>query len=233
MKARTSLREIARIAKMGVQIHYGKELGENLQLEDLIAEYDAVFLGLGLGPDSRLKIPGADHARAQGAVAWISQLKTLPASEMSWVKELKTAVVIGGGNTALDACRELKQLGIPHVIVSYRRGEADMSGYLHEYKQARQEGVEFRLNSTPLEIQAEGPESVRVILQEGDTQVAVSTNLVLFATGQAKQDRWLSHSKHPKVFLGGDLSYGGKEVVHAVASGKKTALEIHERLTHG
>ncbi|MBI3555169.1 MAG: FAD-dependent oxidoreductase [Deltaproteobacteria bacterium] len=143
MRAEVSLREVERILKMGVKVEYGKELGRNVDLNKLVQEYDAVFLGLGLGADSKFDAAGADHPRVTGAVDFIAKMKTCQASELAWMKNVKTALVIGGGNTALDACRELKGLGVEQVVVSYRRGEAEMSGYKHEFKWARQEGVDF------------------------------------------------------------------------------------------
>src|SRR5690606_13420343 len=105
---------------------FEKELGRDFQLNQLTSEYDAVFLGLGLGPDSSLKLSGEDHPRVQGAVDFISKLKNSTfLREISSLDSIQTALVIGGGNTALDTCRELKGLGIPQVLVSYRRSEKE------------------------------------------------------------------------------------------------------------
>ncbi len=248
MKSQTSLREIEEIIRMGVQFEYGRELGRNLNLEDLVRDYDAVFLGLGLGSDSRLDIPGHELSHVHGAVDFISQIKISPSQKLAaTLKETQTAIIIGGGNTALDACRELKGLGIPEVLVSYRRGEKDMSGYTHEFKWARQEGVKFYFHTLPIEIN-----NKQIILKNNLKTITLDCQLVLMATGQSKLTSLLQgingfiiekgrlgvdpktgRTGHPKIYAGGDLVNGGKEVVNAVAEGKLAALAIHEELTHG
>jgi dihydropyrimidine dehydrogenase (NAD+) subunit PreT len=259
MKADVSLREIERIARMGVKFEYGKELGRNLKLEDLASEYDAVFLGLGLGPDSRLDVIGKDHPSIRGAVEFIAELKTKSGAQ---IKGLKTALVVGGGNTALDACRELKGLGVPRVIVSYRRGAEAMSGYKHELKCAMQEGVEFWFHTLPTAFES-SPTGVHAKIQETVTEAngkvvargatrELDAGLVLMATGQSKLEVLLKsvsglsfeggklkvdpatgRTGNPRIFAGGDLSNGGMEVVNAVAEGKRAALAMHRGFEHG
>ena len=262
MRAEVSLREIERIMKMGVKVEYGKELGRNLQLEQLVKDFDAVFLGLGLGADSRIDAKGPASPRIMGAVDFIAKLKTGPASDLAWLKKVRTALVIGGGNTALDACRELKGLGVGHVVVSYRRGEADMSGYVHEFKWARQEGVDFWFYTLPTGVEAAG-DGVKVALNRTKVTSAgkvetleemapLTADLVLVATGQAKLESLLAQTAglkfekgrlvvdaktgrtgHAKIYAGGDLANGGMEVVNGVAEGKRAALAMHEGFTHG
>lgn len=260
MKANTSIKEIERIEKMGIEVKYDQEFGKNLELDFLINHYDAVFLGMGLGPDSKLDLPNSNHPRVIGAVEFIAKIKTNPAEELSFFKNVKTAMVIGGGNTALDACRELKQLGVERVIVSYRRGQTDMSGYLHEFNCAKQEGVEFRFFTIPVQCESLGNQ---VKLTVSNTKIdsngkviptgnvhSLDFDLVLVATGQNKLESLFKNSNglifekgklkvnpatgqtgNPKVFAGGDLINGGMEVVNAVAEGKRAAHGIHQSLS--
>ena len=210
MKSETSLLEIRKIQELGVQFQFNSEVSS---LTQLLEKYDAVFLGSGLGPDSRPAMPGSNHPRILGAVDFISQLKTRAESELNWLFKVQTALVIGGGNTALDACRELKKLGIPHVIVSYRRSEAEMSGYLHELKCARQEGVEFVFHSVPSEFKPNGPDRLIVPLKsfrasgstsDDDSELhapfinQLDAQLVLFATGQSKLESLLKEVRELK-----------------------------------
>jgi glutamate synthase (NADPH/NADH) small chain len=259
MKAETSLREIQEVEKLGVQFKYGEELGQSFQLSDLLPKFDAVFLGLGLGPDSQLKIPGAD-SRVHGAVDFIAKMKLLPASELAPLADVPCALVVGGGNTALDAVRELKKLGIARVVLSYRRGEAEMSGYFHETNWAKQEGVEFKFHTLPTEMQ-EGcvTLSATEISKDGSVNVTptsekIPATLVLVATGQSKLEALFKsvpdlrfekgklsvtsegRTSHSKIYAGGDLANGGKEVVNAVAEGKRAAKAICQDLlgkSHG
>jgi len=277
MKAAVSLREIEQISALGVEFKFDQELGRGLELTALLETYDIVFLGLGLGADSLPKIAGSDarqvRPRFRGATELIAELKTAPQNRLEWLKAVETALVIGGGNTSLDACRELKGLGIPKVIGSYRRGEKEMSGYSHELKTARQEGVEFKFHTlpiqiTPLETETGSPPEFLVRILKTNTAFEpqakeqasshthadstefgdvthLTVQLVVVATGQSKlagllaevpglkfeKGRLLTDPKtgmtgNPKIFAGGDLTNGGKEVVNAVAEGKRAALAI-------
>lgn len=265
MKAQVSLWEIEQVTRIGVKIEFGKELGRDLKMDDLVKSYDAVFLGLGLGPDSRIEATGADLPGIEGAVEWIAKLKTHSTSSTD-VRKLSSALVVGGGNTALDACRELKKLGVPRVMVSYRRSADDMSGYTHEMKWALQEGVEFLFHTVPTKFETSknglkaqlqktsiAPDGkVRTAQESMAESVTVEAGLVLMATGQAKlkgilrgidglqfekgrllTDPNTGRTGHKKIYAGGDLANGGKEVVNAVAEGKRAALAIHKELSHG
>ena len=244
MKAPVSLLEISELSKIGIEFKFGQELGTDFSLKELVKKYDAVFLGIGLGPD---RIPKGTHPRIQGAVDFISKLKTRSTEEMAWVREVPTAIVIGGGNTALDACRELRGIGIPKVILCYRRSEKEMSGYAHELKAARQEGVEVLFNVFPMDYTAISERRVGVKFQGPEvSEYCLEGELVLTAIGQTraegffaefpelefdkgclKTDPLTGQTKHPKIFAAGDLANGGKEVVNAVAEGKRTASAIH------
>src|SRR5262249_27218265 len=85
-------------------------------------------------------LPGVHGPGVTGAVTWIERMKLEPGFGLGGVRH---AVVIGGGNTAIDAARELARLGVPDVAMLYRRTEADMSGYRHELEHARSGGVRW------------------------------------------------------------------------------------------
>lgn len=241
MKADASLREIERIASLGVQFEFGKELGKNLNITELLENFDAIFIGIGLGNERRLQCPGAELPRVLGAVEWIKKLKTTPLEHIHELKNLNSALIVGGGNTALDAARELKQLNVQTVMVSYRKSQDKMPGYEHEFLAARREGVQFFFNTIPSQIAPmENGNSLRVTLNQIAAQSPeksldtppLKVDLVLLAIGHQPQAD-LFPTEHPKIFIGGDLSNGGKEVVHAVQSGKISAASIHEVLSHG
>lgn len=258
LKADLSLKEIDEILKLGMIINYDQELGKNLALDNILNNFDAVFLGMGLEEEKTLG--QIKHPRILGAVSFIADLKTAPLEKMSWLKELKRVLIIGGGNTALDACRELKSLGVPEVMLSYRRDEKQMSAYSHEYKMAVLEKVSFLFNTIPTSFTAVDNHLVQIkfnktIIKENkvkilDESITESFDLVLLAIGQNPllsllHDLGLNfengclktdasgRTNHQKIFAGGDLANGGKEVVNAVAEGKRAALAIHEDLSHG
>ncbi|MEK6705751.1 MAG: FAD-dependent oxidoreductase [Bdellovibrionota bacterium] len=212
MKADVSLREIEHTASIGLTFEYEKELGKNLSLQELVDKYDAVFLGMGLGADNSPKIAGLDspqiQARTHGVVDFISKLKTKTQKDMEWLQNCHTVIVVGGGNTALDACRELKALGVPRVILSYRRSMDEMPGYTHELLHARQEGVECFFNTLPVRI-AMADQALKVTL--GKTATAANGQVTFLPVSQAEEPETLhadivllatGQSTHEKILAG-------------------------------
>src|ERR1019366_9129549 len=124
------------------------EGGREVTGAQLLGEDDAVFLGLGLGDDTRLKIPGEDGPGVVGATAWIEEMKLAAGAR----PQPGRGVVVGGGNTAIDVARECAQLGATEVTMVYRRGAADMSGYAHEMTGAKKESVRLLSNTQPVAV---------------------------------------------------------------------------------
>ena len=119
-------------------------------LEALEAEFDFIFLGVGLGAMQRLNIPGEDQKGVMNALELIAAYKT------GHLRELHgTVVVVGAGNTAIDAANAARRLGAETVYMLYRRGESDMSAFDFEYEHAKQEGVQFLWRRQPLAIRHE------------------------------------------------------------------------------
>src|SRR5207244_3661970 len=119
--------------------------------QELESRHDAIFLGAGLGEDSKLNVPGEDLPGVCGAVEWIERMKLGSVSS-----EIAHCVVIGGGNTALDAVREARGLGIPHVTMLYRGVEEAMSGYQREWAAAKTEGVHALWRSVAVAFEGTG-----------------------------------------------------------------------------
>ncbi len=253
LRAEEALREVAYVQAIGFEIRTGVMVGRDYPFEMLAGDFDAVFLGVGLGPDSRLGLPGEDLPGCMGAVELIERIKNEAGFRLS---DVRHAVVLGGGNTAIDAVRELSHLGIPRVTMVYRRGEAEMSGYAHELLAARSEGVEFVFWAAPLAVEGHGKVSAlhceRTRLDAAgklqrvpDSAFKLDADLVVKATGQEKLAALLSaipgitldkgrvvvdpltgQAGASKIFAGGDCANGGKEVVNAVAEGKRAARGI-------
>ena len=240
----------------GVEVVTGVSVGEQVTFAELEARHDAVFLGMGLGPDTRLRVPGEDLPGVRGAVEFIEEMKLTPLR----LDGVRHAVIVGGGNTALDAVREAKGLGVADVVMLYRGDEPAMSGYQHEWAAAKVEGVraEWRGVAVGFEAGADG-RVARVLCQrldaqrrpvEGDT-FTLEAELVLVAIGQSKlgalvgaldgievaQGRVVTDARGATgrrgYFAGGDCRNGGKEVVNAAAEGKAAALAIDAYLTGG
>jgi glutamate synthase (NADPH/NADH) small chain len=252
LHAEDALHEVEWVASFGVDIQTGKEVGGELSAEALLRDYDAVFLGVGLGEDTRLGLPGEDGPGVVGATAWIEQMKLqLTVADAA---SLGRVLVVGGGNTAIDVARECAQLGAQDVAMVYRRGQKEMSGYAHELDCARIEGVRFVEHAAPHSFVRDPSGklvALRVSRAEGGkpvpgTEYDVPCDTVALAIGQSKlrtlasqfpgveldakgcvkADPATGQTGNPKVFAGGDCINGGKEVVNAVADGRNAARTL-------
>ncbi|MEW5848765.1 MAG: FAD-dependent oxidoreductase [Myxococcota bacterium] len=259
MKASEALREVQMVLDLGVELRTNTMVGRDVTPEELLDQYDAVFLGVGLGPDGAVGADGEDLPGVHGAVALIERLKTEPGPVTEGVAH---AVVIGGGNTAIDIARELKFLRVPEVTMVYRRGEPAMSAYEHEQEAAKHEGVRFLHWHQPVVFR--GTDRVRSVqlartkegangrLEVTEQLVEIPCDLVALAVGQGKLkelcesfpgvqftggrvvvDSQTGRTGNPRVFAGGDVANGGKEVVNATAEGKLAAKAIHQMLSNG
>ena len=143
--------------QMGVEFRLGVEVGTDLPFDSLLAEYDAVFLGMGTyryvtGELPGERLPGVYEALPY-LIANINRELKLPASEEGFIDlRGKRVVVMGGGDTGMDCNRTAIRQGAESVTCTYRRDEAHMPGSRRDYKNSREEGVEFLFNCQPLEI---------------------------------------------------------------------------------
>lgn len=259
-----ALHELAWVESFGVDVQTGVEIGRDdgpgrISAKKLLDTYDALFLGVGLGDDSKLGIPGEDGPGVVGATAWIERMKL----ELSKAHRDEVAgrrvVVVGGGNTAIDIARELALLGAADVSMCYRRGTAEMSGYAHEMNAARKEGVRLVAHVLPVAFVRDAGgrlTGLRVAKTDAAAKPIAGTEhdlpceMVALAIGQSKlsgianqlpgvevdargcvvvADTATSATGNPKVFAGGDCVNGGKEVVHAVAHGRNAARALLAR----
>lgn len=145
-------REIQIIKEMGVDILCNRAIGKDLTLDDLRKEgYKAFFLAIGAHKDIRLGIPEED---SKGVISGIEFLRNLNLSTTQKVSIGRRVLIIGGGNVAMDAARSARRLGAD-VKVIYRRTEREMPANIWEIKHAKEEGIEFKYLTTPLEIIAD------------------------------------------------------------------------------
>jgi dihydropyrimidine dehydrogenase (NAD+) subunit PreT len=123
----------------GIQMRCDARLGVNLKLEDLRRDHDAVFLGIGLGSVNALGIPDENIPGVRNAVDFIAELRQ--SADLRMLPVGRRVVVIGGGNTAIDAAVQSKKLGAQSVHLIYRRGAASMSATVVEQAFAKEMGV--------------------------------------------------------------------------------------------
>ncbi len=236
----------------GIEVQKNTTIGKDVSFQELEKRHDAVFVGVGLGPDSAMNVPGENLAGVSGAVAWIEKLKLGKVDAAS----LKHCVIIGGGNTAIDAVREARTLGIPHVTLVYRGNQSVMSGYQHEWEEAQLQGAQAEWHTVPVAFEGAGKvEKVKCLRTDAakkpiaGSELTLEADLVLVAIGQGTLGQQLAALEGVKVekgrlvadatgklgrkgwYGGGDCVNGGKEVVNAAAEGKAAAKAIDAYLT--
>ncbi|MDY0236217.1 MAG: FAD-dependent oxidoreductase [Gudongella sp.] len=153
--------EVAIIEKMGTRFVNNVKVGEQLNLSYIRNNFDATYISIGAWKSSSLRIKGEE---LPGVIGGIDFLRKATINEDINLGE-KVAVV-GGGNTAMDACRTAIRLGAKEVYLLYRRTEAEMPAELVEIKEAREEGVEFKFLVSPLEIIEENGRASKIKLQK-------------------------------------------------------------------
>ena len=253
MKADRSVVEAEWILGIGgIEVVHGVDVPTDLSWDTLEGRHDALFLGFGLGPDRLLEsLPGAGLQGVEGAVALIERLKTGTIQ----LRAVQRALVIGGGNTAIDVVRQLIGLGVPEVVMVYRGNESGMSGYRHEWEAAKQRGARALWRKQPMAFVGEGTVGGVKTVSLGDdrqpirgSEETIEGDLVVLAVGQAKLGALVAGLEgvgvdggrvvvdaegatgRPAVYAGGDCANGGKEVVNAVAEGMAAAEAIHRHL---
>ena len=142
---------------MGVEFRLGVDVGSDIPFEKLVAEYDAVFLGMGTYKYVKGGFPGEDlpgvHEALPYLISNINHELGLPGSAAQLISMRgKRVVVLGGGDTGMDCNRTAIRQGAESVTCTYRRDEPNMPGSRRDYKNSREEGVEFLFNAQPIEI---------------------------------------------------------------------------------
>jgi len=258
LRSSDSLREIELIRSLGVEFRFNEDVASEAALSQLEKDYDFIFLGIGLGKMRELDIPGGNHPAVVDALRFIEDYKTGGKLAVS-----RRVVVVGAGNTAIDAARAALRLGAEDVWIVYRRDESSMSAFLFEYEQAREEGVKFRWWTQPVAVVAAKDsmklEAIDCVRTErganggprpiAESRFTIPCDMVIPAIGQlplleflcacrgvqvdggrVTVDRATGRTSNPKYFAGGDCVNGGREVVDAVADGKRTAIAVSKLL---
>ncbi|MGD1095537.1 MAG: NAD(P)-dependent oxidoreductase [Bryobacteraceae bacterium] len=235
-----SLKEVELVLSMGAEFRLGVEIGDDI--DSLEREFDAIFIGVGLGPTHRLNLPGDDLPGVVDALRFIADYKTgsTPVG--------RHVAVIGAGNTAIDAATAARRLGAERVHILYRRSEAEMPAFKYEYELAKLDRIEFHWQTRPLRIH--GSRVVESIECDGPYgSFHITCDMIVPAIGQSRLVEFLERVRgvevraghvivqpetgqtaNPKYFAGGDCVNGGREVVDAVAGGKRAAIGIAEFL---
>jgi dihydropyrimidine dehydrogenase (NAD+) subunit PreT len=219
--------EVQDILDLGVELRTGVTIGRDVSFDTLVADWDAVFVGIGLGLTRRLDVPGEDLPGVIDALTFIEHLKSHPYRD---TRVGRRVVVVGAGNTAIDAVTQAKRLGAQEATIVYRRGEADMPCYAYEYELAKRDGCAFRFHARPVRILGDGHVAALEVETPAGREV-IACDMVITALGQAARDEIHVPTRHAKVFVGGDYANGGAEIVNAAAEGVAAAQRIHGHLS--
>ncbi len=250
--------EVAFITAIGgIALVHDTALGRDITLGQLRKDFDAVFLGLGLGGVNALRAKGEDLEGVMDAVDFIARLRQT--TDLGSLKVGRNIVVIGGGMTAIDVAVQTKMLGAETVTLVYRRGKGNMNASQYEQELARIKGVTIRLQAQPTRIlgqnghvtaiECEYTENLDGRLRGTGETFTLAADQVFKAIGQTfiykpedgetvklagghieiDQNRRTSLDG---VWAGGDCVTGGEDLtVAAVEDGKVAAEAIHRRLT--
>jgi len=240
----------------GIDIKYDHALGKEVTLEQLQKDYDAVYLGIGVGLANRLNIPGEDLEGVVDAISFIYDIRT---KGFPNVPVGDKVAVIGMGMTAIDAATQAKRLGAKEVTMVYRRSEAEKNCTQVELDIAMLDGCKIQWLSSPKEIIGEDGKVKALVcdimklvapdysgkpapIATGET-ITLEVDMVIKATGQSPfidliNENGIENNRGKillkennstsieGVFAGGDCVNGGKEVVDAVQAGKEGSLVI-------
>lgn len=239
----------------GIEIKYNQELGKNISLADLQKNYDAVFLGIGVGLARQLDIPGEDLEGVEDAIEFIYNLRSKGFDKIAVGDKV---AVIGMGMTAIDAATQAKRLGAKEVTMLYRRTQEEMPCTQHELDIAMLDGCKITWLAAPKElkgINGKVSEIICSVMQLGEPDASgrrspvetgetfsLEVDMVIKAAGQMPFESLVEEVKIKNskgkinvevaatnikgVFAGGDCVNGGKEVVDAVQAGKDGAAAI-------
>jgi len=238
----------------GISVKTGQRLGKNLSLDNLARDYDAVFLGIGLGGVNALDSSG-EHSLSGvlDAVDYIAELRQ--AKNKAGLKVGRHVVVVGGGNTAIDIAIQAKKLGAEDVTMVYRRGPYHMSATQHEQEFAQISGVKIKHWAKPVKLIGKDGAIIAVELEytrldgagrlEGTGETfTIECDQLFKAIGQTLvPDSGLAIAKGkivvdanyktnlPKVWAGGDCVASGTDLtVQSVQDGKLAAHAIDRAL---
>ena len=236
----------------GIEIKSNCVLNENIFIDELKAEYNAVFLGVGLAGVNELSVPGNDKNNVLDAVKFIENLRQK--EDKASIPIGRKIVVIGGGMTAVDAAVQSKLLGADDVSIVYRRERAKMGASKFEQDLATSKGVRIIENASPVEISGnEAASSIKFaytkstngVLEIQSEEFELEVDQVFKAIGQnidsSLHDLKLENGKIvideegrtsiKGLWAGGDCALGGEDLtVTAVAQGRDAAESINNKL---
>lgn len=231
----------------GITMELGKALGTDITLDGLSSDYDAVFLGIGLGNTNALGIEGEDLSGVVDAVKFIADLRQ--ADDLTKLPVGRNVVVIGGGMTAIDAAVQSKLLGAESVTLVYRRSQDKMPASEYEQQLAQSKGVHILPGVAPVSLTGEGHvAAIELAYTDENAKPTGETftlpaDQVFKAIGQVFEEvagldsdgrkikvTGAGRTSRAGIWAGGDCTAGEDLTVVAVSEGRDAAEDIHASL---
>jgi len=250
-------RWINQVLELGIKVEYEKELGNNLSLDELKKDYDAIFISIGANKSVKLDVEGENLRGVYGAN------ELLETNNHPNYKG-KIVAVIGGGNVAIDSSRIIKKLGAEKVYIIYRRAEQQMPAERKEIEDAKKEGVEFLFQNNIVKVI--GKENVqkveliktKLIQKEGEkrkvpvdienSNFEIKVDYIIRAIGSKPEKNNIFgdikldgkgyieidenyNTSNKKIFAGGDIAGTKATVAFAAKTGREAAHQIDKFLS--
>lgn len=257
LEKETVEKTISKILDLGISVKTSCELGKDINIEDILEKYDAVFLAVGANIACKMKIPGENLEGVYGGNELL-EYKKFPNFKG------KKVAISGGGNVAMDTARTVKRLGASEVYVIYRRAEEQMPAERKEINDAKKEGIKFLFQTNILQILADDNKKIEklecikteLVKREGETRLSpvnidrsnfyMPIDFIIMCVGSKIEEELLEDFKKnkwgyvevnenmqttiDKVFAGGDVAGEKKTVAWAARSGRNAAEKIIEFL---
>ena len=222
--------EISSILSTGIEAHTEVDVGRDITMEQLKADYDAVYIAIGAHTDRKAGIPGEDSGNVMSAVEMLRGIGDLQMPDFTG----KKVVVIGGGNVAMDVNRSSVRLGAEKVTCVYRRRQADMTALPEEVEGALAEGVELLTMMAPVRIEADENGNAAALwvkpqvsgacdrggrpspVASDSPEVRIPADLIVVAVGQGIESRHFEESgitvKRGSIKAGDDANAGDEKI---------------------
>lgn len=245
-------KEIRKIEELGVTIHYNVTIGRDFTVDDLFSQkFDAIFMGTGAGKPKKLDIPGIELKGVRQAIYFLRRVSLYREGHIGRdevaVKEGDKVMVIGCGNTAMDAARTALRCGASEVTIVYHRTINEMSALRAEYDEAVAEGVKFHWKASIKELLSTDGILDRAKIDTDGVETVEPVDKVILAVGNSPASRIVSTTHgievdkkgyvitretpygmttRKGVFAGGDVTNRPATVVHAMQDAQKVAEGI-------
>ncbi|MCP5107373.1 MAG: FAD-dependent oxidoreductase, partial [bacterium] len=230
--------DVKSITDLGVTIKTNVRI-ENIDIEKLKKEYDAVILAGGCMLPKSSTMPGIDGEGVFGGLDFM-----IATNKEELETQMEKVVVIGGGFTAVDCTRMSYRMGAKQVTLAYRRTRDDMYVSHHELDAMEAEGIDLSFLLSPVSIETEngkttGVKFIRNAIAEDrsisaieGSEFVMEADTVIFAIGQsAESDITDEKNDSGNFFVAGDFRNGASTVIEAAADGRKVAMDVHKRLS--